>query len=345
MEKLTQEKIAALTTFIEESGLRAEELRRAQAILLLSEGTSALLIKTLTGLKKSTAVKIRKKYIKHGIDILRSKRKDKKPRALLTRTDRAEIAMILNSKIPRDFGWEYDHWTPSILASFILQFYGVKYKSKSSLCLIFKEAKITYHKPEKTYKKRDQKAIDAWIKEVQPTIEAAWQDQNTVILVADEMILTSQTTLQKIWLPEGKFEKIECSNVRKRRSIYGFLDLKSGQEHAFKAERQINEVTAKILKKVLSFYKDKKVILLWDNAPWHFGKYMRAFLDTCTNLHIINFPPYAPDENPQEHVWKAGRTHVTHNKFIKDIDTAVRQFIVYLNNATFKYQFLGFTAQ
>lgn len=344
MEKITRSQLENLSAFIDARGRKADELRRGQAILLLSQGAPSNTIKMFTGLARETAVKLRKEYIKHGIEILTNKRQEKKPRALLTKKERDFVLDILNKKTPRNYGWEWDYWTPGILASVIRDLYGAKYKSKTSLYLIFKEAKFTYHKPEKIYKNRNQEAIEEWRKRVAPQVKAALADPDTVVLVEDEMILTSQTTLQKIWLPAGVPATIECANTRKRRSIYGFLDIKTGTEYAFKAERQTSEISAKMLKKILALFPKKNVLLLWDNAPWHFGKAMKAFLDTVVNLYIVNFPTYAPEENPQEHVWKAGRTAITHNKFISDIDAITRELIVHLNNTIFKYEFFGFTA-
>lgn len=345
MEKLTDQNRNELSAFIKENKRTSEELRRAQAILLLDSGAAETIIKLLTGLERSSTVKNRKKYLKGGISALESKRKEKKPRALLTKKQRLEITQILHEKKPKDYGWDIDYWTASIVSRLIFELYGVKYKSKSSVHVLFKESKFTYHKPEKIYKKRDQIAIDTWKNEIKELVQLAMQDQEVVILVEDEMIVTSQTTTQRVWLPSGEAPFIECSNTRKRMGFYGFLNIKTGQQHAFKSEKLTNEVSAKVLKKTLGKYKGKKVLLLWDNAPWHRGESMRAFLKTCSNLHIINFPPYAPDENPQEHVWKAARASVTHNKFIVDINAVARDILTYLNNTTFKYAFFGFTAQ
>lgn len=344
MEKLTPAHKLELSLFIQESQRTAEEIKRAQAVLLLMENISEPVILTLTGLKRTTAVKVRKKYIQGGISSLKSKRKEKKKRSLLTKGQRTEITDMLHTKTPRNYGWDWGYWTPTILGKLILELYGAQYKSKTSLYIIFKQSKFTYHKPEKVYKKRNQAVIDAWKKENEPIVYEALKDQNTVILVEDEMIVTSQTTLQKIWLPQNSQPKIECSNTRKRRSFYGFLDIKTGEQKAFKAEKQTNIISADILRKVLSAHKGKKVLLFWDNAPWHKGEAMRALLATCSNFKIINFPPYAPEENPQEHVWKAGRSQVTHNTFISDIDKTARELLYFLNNTTFKYEFFGFTA-
>jgi transposase len=344
MEKLTPQHKLELSEFIGSNKRTAEEIKRAQAILLVSENLPEATILTLTGLKRATAIKSRKKYLKGGIPAIESKRKDKKTKSLLTRNQRAEIMNMLHTKTPRDYGWDWDYWTPSILSKLILELYAVQYKSKTSMYLIFKQSKFTYHKPEKIYKNRNQAVIDKWKQENASVVQEALQDPETVILVEDEMIVTSQTTLQKVWLPEGSEATIECSNTRKRRSVYGFLDIKVGEQKAFKAEKQTSEISAKVLKKVLDSYKGKKVLLFWDNAPWHKGAAMREFLKTCTDFKIINFPPYAPDENPQEHVWKAGRAHATHNKFIADIDKAIRELLSFLNNSIFKYEFFGFTA-
>jgi len=59
------------------------------------------------------------------------------------------------------------------------------------------------------------------------------------------------------------------------------------------------------------------------------------------NMEVIHFPKYAPEENPQEHVWKRGRSETTHNRFIDDIDTATDDLVTFLNTTTFPYTLLG----
>jgi hypothetical protein len=79
------------------------------------------------------------------------------------------------------------------------------------------------------YQNRDQVIVNEWINETQPIVQKALQNPKTVLLVADEMIITSQTTTQKIWFPIGIQPVIECANKRKRRTIYGFLNIKTGE--------------------------------------------------------------------------------------------------------------------
>lgn len=344
MEKFTQEHKLELNKFVKEYQRSGEEIRRAQAILMLAENVSEELVLILTGLKRKTAVKLRKKYFKLGLEGIKSKRKKKKPKALLTRKQKDAITEMLSTKTPRDFGWDMDHWTTGALGQYILETYEVKYKSKTSLHLIFKESKLSYRKPDTVYDRHNQETVDEWKKANKPIVKQAMTDDNTVILVADEMIITSQTTTQKVWMHKDSKPVIQSTKSRKRKNIYGFLDIKTGKEVAFQADQQTSETSVKILKKVLLLYSGKKVLLYWDNASWHKGEVMREFLTTCSNFKIINFPTYAPKENPQEHVWKAARANITHNKLVVDINKTTEDFLEYLNNSIFKYEFLGFTA-
>lgn len=343
-ERLSKNQIEILETFIKKGTVKSQETKRAQAVLLIEQQDSKLLLERLIGLKYRTVVRLRKNFIKHGIEAIKSKRKDKKPKALLTRNQRKQITEVLNNETPQKYGYNSPFWTTWILCNLILEQYGVKYKSRTSIYAIFKESKFTYHKPEKVSCKHDQKQIDEWEHDTKPIIESVLQDSNAIMLAEDEMILSTQTTVQKAWLPQGQSAYIEDSTKRKKLSIYGFLNIKTGQEHAFVTKHQTSFVTCNILKKVGQLYPKKKIVILWDNAPWHHGSEVREFLgNTLYNFYLIALPPYAPEENPQEHVWKAGREHVTHNKFIKNIEFTAKEFVTYLNNSSFQYKLLGLT--
>jgi len=337
--KLTQVQLAELDTLKEDLGCSASELKRLQAILLIDCGSTCQFIKTFTGYKKKYASALRKKYLNRGISALKDKKKPQKN--LLTKNQRKQIVKMLTAVLPSAFGFESAHWTTSILARIIKEQYGVQYKSKTSLYIIFKEAKFSYHKPDKQYKNRKQDVINIWIKNQKPVIQNALKDEKTVVLVADEMMLSTQTTTQRIWLPQGQYPKIDVSSKRKVRCVYGFFNVKTGCEHAFKAMGANSYESCKALEQIGNLYKGYKIILIWDNASWHKSAEVKDFLaKTKHSFHLINFPPYSPDLNPQEHVWKTGRSNITHNHFIDDIDKATDRFIEYLNNQIFDYKFL-----
>jgi len=341
---LSVERAKELKEFVEAKKGTAIELARAQAIFMHEREMGHVLIQELTGLKRSALFKWKSRFVQKGTDgILEPKKKG--PRALLTKAQCDEIIKHIQTTTPEEFGYESKFWTTSILAHRIKEQYNVAYKTKKPFYLLFKEAKFTYHKPGQQYKNRDQKIVDEWKEKNIPIIKEHLEKSDAVVLTGDEMVLSTQTTLQKIWLPKNEFPKIDISNKRSNRSIYGFLNISNGFEHAFKTEWQNSAITCDILEKLCQLYLGKDILLVWDNAPWHKSKEVREWLaQTKHKIRLLAFPPYAPDLNPQEHVWKAGRSNITHNKFIENIDAATDEFVSYLNETCFNYDFFGLTA-
>lgn len=314
---------------------------RAQAILLSNKRGRSSDIPSLTGYTRTYILDLKAVFRKGGIECLTDKRRGK-PKELLTKKQRALLVETIMEKRPNDLGYAHAHWTSAILGDWILKKYKVRYRSKTSLYLIFKKVSFTYHRPGTVYKERNDREVAVWEKAAKRTLRTLIEEKDTVMLTGDEMILTTATTIQKVWLPAGEYPKIEVkTGTRKRKHIYGFLNLRTGDEHAYKTDFQTMHVTTDILKKIRARYPRSKIALFWDNAGWHKGSTVQEYVKQDGNMEIIWFPRYAPDENPQEKVWKAGRSAVTHNRYIEDIDGATDELVKYFNTTKFPYSFLG----
>lgn len=344
--KLTEEEVRILKYCITDKTKTKALTQKAQAILLIDREREIEEITEMTGYERSQIFELRKRFLTEGISSLDDKRKGV-PKELLTRKQRNEIIETVKTKVPKDLGTyyqNYGHWTTGVLGHWIEKEYEVRYKSKTSLYLVFKKAVFTYHKPGRVYDKHDEQEIRAWKANARPKLQRYWNQKDAVILCADEMILTTETTTQKIWLPQGEYPKITCSTGgRKRRNVYGFLNIKTGREHAFKTEYQNMYQTTVILKKIRTIYPKEKIVLFWDNAGWHKGSVVQEHIKQDGHIVEIPFPRYAPEENPQEHVWKQGRSQVTHNQFIENIDEATDALVKHFNGTKFPYALLGFS--
>jgi transposase len=337
--KLIQNQIQELNEIIQKGKSSGPEVRRAQTILLVDREADSIAIKTVTGYSRRHAFTLRCRYFQIGISAVQDKRKGK-PKELLNKTQRDELIDKVKTTSPTEHGYNNSYWTTGILGDFIEKEYEVKYKSKTSYYLIFKGARFTFHKPGKVYERRDEAEVKKWRKTAKIKIKKALADPKTVILAEDEMSLSMQTTFQKIWLPAGEYPKIEVSSQRTARSIYGFLNVRNGKEHAFKTEWQNMYITAEVLEKLRKVYPTEKILLIWDQAPSHKGSVAQKFIQDDKNIQTLHFPRAAPEENPQEHVWKDGRSKISHNRYIQNIDAVTDEFIEYLNKTEFHYSFL-----
>jgi transposase len=90
------------------------------------------------------------------------------------------------------------------------------------------------------------------------------------------------------------------------------------------------------LKRLVAKYRGRKVFLIIDNAPCHnLPPAAKQWL--AKNRHRIELnrlPPYSPEFNPMEPVWKITRKMTTHNRFYAT--TAERDVALRTTFATFR---------
>lgn len=72
----------------------------------------------------------------------------------------------------------------------------------------------------------------------------------------------------------------------------------------------------------------KRLYLIMDNAPWH-KKAKRlieteeGYADIRNAATIVSLPPYSPDLNPIEQVWRITRREKTHNRYWPELGALV----------------------
>lgn len=66
------------------------------------------------------------------------------------------------------------------------------------------------------------------------------------------------------------------------------------------------------------------MIVIVDNARWHHAKALQPWLQQhhdCIQLDFL--PPYSPDLNPVERVWKLTRRLCTHNRYFPGLEDLI----------------------
>ena len=159
-----------------------------------------------------------------------------------------------------------------------------------------------------------------------------------MVLCADESRITWKAVIRRVWLPRGKPSVLKIHRESEAQSFLGFLNLTTGKPLLFPVPWQNQREIIKVLKLVLKKYPGKRICLVWDNARFHKGKLIRKALENkLSNYFLINFPPYAPDTNPQEHIWKWGKDQIANHQFstLKDLSRMFRKTIM---GRTYTYQ-------
>jgi transposase len=98
--------------------------------------------------------------------------------------------------------------------------------------------------------------------------------------------------------------------------IHGTLNLETFDAPFVEPTTVDGVSSVQLLAKIEARNPDKRIIhVIWDNAPYHKGPDVRAFLSrkNC-RIHLIPLPPYCPHLNPIERLWAVMHSHVTHNQ-------------------------------
>jgi transposase len=64
-----------------------------------------------------------------------------------------------------------------------------------------------------------------------------------------------------------------------------------------------------------------RTVLILDNAAYHYGENLEELLDGYRGRVGLDYlPPYGPDLNPIERVWKLLKRLCTHNQYFETLD-------------------------
>lgn len=197
-EKLKDSQIKELREYLKTSESK-RETNRIQAILMVDKETDIELIKEITNFSRSQIFALRRKYLDKGVVAIEDPARHN-PKELLSKKNREEIIETIKTKKPEDIGYHSQFWTTAIVGDWIKKKYKVKYKSKTSVYLIFRKASFSYHKPGRVYHKRNEQEAAEFRTKAGKILEKALREENTAVLCEDEMVLSTQTNFQKIWL-------------------------------------------------------------------------------------------------------------------------------------------------
>ena len=141
--------------------------------------------------------------------------------------------------------------------------------------------------------------------------------------------------IMKTWFPVGEQRIIPTYGKHEGVKLVGFLDYETGKVYVEEHSRYDAEVFLQFLKNTMSLYENGKIIMILDNAKIHHAKLLSPFLEEMQGrLELIFLPPYSPNLNKIEELWRWLKDSVINNVFFsckKEIEQAVSKFIDWIN--------------
>lgn len=311
--------------------------QRAHAILLSSLGKTPYDIAQILFVEEKTAREWIKRWMKERLSSIFSENHGNQNASKLTDRQREEIARVLREP-PSEYGIPKAFWDVSSLRSYMTAHFNVVYESARSYHFLFRVNNFSFKLPATFDIRRNERAIEKRIKEIRTMISPLRNDPGWMLLVGDETRITWEAIVRRVWIPKGKKSVLKVHREHEAQSFVGFLNLKTGHPHLFPVPWQNQREIIKVLKLLQKKYPGKRLCLVWDNARFHKGKLIRKALENVlSNYFLINFPPYAPDTNPQEHIWQWSKDQIANVQF-RSLKDLVRTFRATVMGRNYTYQ-------
>lgn len=276
------------------------ELDRIKAILLCSEGWSITAIAQALRVHVSTVTRHLKDYLEE--DKLTFSKGGSS--SLLSDEQTEKLIAHLNDKL-------YHH--AHEIVSYIQAEWGIEY-SVSGLNKLLHRNGFTYKKPKGRPYKADPAKQVAFMKKYKRLKASLEADEK--ILFIDAVHPTQATKLSYGWIKKGETVEISTTASRTRINLMGAIELENIEKTIAVEYETINsESVIDFLKKLREQYPiELKLHIILDQSGYHRSDGLKKAAKQL-NVRLHYLPPYSPNLNSIERLWKVMNELVRNNRF------------------------------
>ena len=222
------------------------------------------------------------------------------------------------------------HLTTLSICNFVESKFNIKY-SQSGMNNLLHKLGFTYKKPKLVPASADEEKKEEFLKFYQDFIENKPKDE--LLLFADGVHPQHNSMPSYGWIRKGEIRELQSNTGRSRLNIHGAMNAETFETTIIYSESNIDKYsTVSLLSQLKSVYPyAKKIHLILDNAKYHYSKEVINYAD-ANNINLVYLPPYAPDLNLIERLWRIFKKNVLYNKFYEKFKDFKKACVDFFNN-------------
>ncbi len=139
--------------------------------------------------------------------------------------------------------------------------------------------------------------------------------KRTVLGFLDECSPQTTANTQRMW--SFNHTPLVKNTAKIRANTFAVLAVNGTSIVTFR-ERSKQEDIREVLREYKRANPKKRLIIVLDNFCSHHASVVRQYA-TANNIHLVHLPPYSPDLNPIEQVWRAIKREVSAT-FVRDYE-------------------------
>jgi transposase len=283
-------------------GRRATFEERVSACEALENGVSADEVAKVLKVARSSVFDWWNTYRLHGREALRTK-KTRGPESRLTPGQMSQLYRLIAGNNPRQLSFGLALWTRGMIQELIFRQFEVRL-SLASVGNVLKNLGLSPQRPLYRAYEQDPEKVAAWKEEVFPQIQARAKKEGAAIFFADEASVRTNYHAGTTWAPVGKTPVVTGSGKTRSISMVSAVSPR-GELHFQVHESGIRQEEFLEFCEMLIADAGRPVFLIMDNSQVHRAKILKEHAAQSNGMLTLFFlPPYSPDLNPDEWVWK-----------------------------------------
>ena len=283
-------------------GRRATYEERVSACEALENGVSADEIAKFLKVSRSSIFEWQKTYRAHGAEALRTK-KTRGPKSKLDDGQMSQLYRLIAGRDPRQLSFGLALWTRGMIQELIFRQFGVRL-STVSVGNVLAKLGMSPQRPLYRAYEQDPEKVAEWKEKTFPQIQMRAKKEGAAIFFADEASVRTNYHAGTTWVPIGKTPVVAGSGRARSISMVSAISPR-GELHFEVHESGIRQEEFLDFCKMLVADVGRPVFLIIDNSQVHRAKILKEYAAQSNGMLTLFFlPPYSPDLNPDEWVWK-----------------------------------------
>jgi transposase len=302
------------------------EALRARVLLLVHEGYPASEVAARVGCVRATVYRTMYRFEELGEAALHDQRGCREPVKVTAQVEDRLLGYL--DWTPNDYGWDRANWTLELLSRQLRGDTGVKL-SCSYVYQLLRRWGCRRGRPRPGLRipvrgrRKTLETIEKLVARASREEEVFYQDEADVHL---------NPKIGATYLKPGHQPVVLTPGKNLKRYIFGALNARTGNIVYGVAEHKNSELFAQFLQFLSAQYRRaKRIHLVLDNYVIHKAQLVTRTLEALRGRVVLHFlPPYSPEDNVIERLWKQLHDHVTRNhrhRTIASLVAAVRRFM------------------
>ncbi len=238
-----------------------------------------------------------------GPESLRTK-KTRGPDGKLNDAQLRELYALLVGADPRQLSFGFALWTRAMVGQLIFQRFKIRV-SVATVGRVLKALGMSPQKPLYRAYEQDPERVRTWKTQTYPQICRRAAVEGAEIFFADEASVRTDFHAGTTWAPVGQTPVVEKTGKRTSVMMISAVSPKGKLRFMVHDQGLKSEEFITFCRRLLDDTPaDKKVFLIVDGGRIHTSKMTKRFVERTDRLELFYLPPYSPELNPDEWVWK-----------------------------------------